>query len=107
MPESSKTGIPDDVRHVPVECAKVKAGKKACLKITCDFTDGKDKAYFFYKENGKWKEIGNPLKMVFKLSHFTGYRFALSYYSSRLAGGIADFSGFQTGQEVYGDEKNK
>ena len=42
-----------------------------------------------------------------KLSHFTGYRFALSYYSSRLAGGIADFSGFQTGQEVYGDEKNK
>ena len=83
----------------PIECARVRADKTVCLKIVCDFRDGRDNAFFFYRENGSWKQIGEPLKMVFTLSHFTGYRFALAYYSSALAGGTADFSGFRTGGE--------
>lgn len=95
--ENIKTDIGSYDTCAPVECARVTAGRNVCLKIACDFRDGIDKASFFYKENGSWKEIGEPLKMVYTLGHFAGYRFALAFYSSELEGGTADFSGFQTG----------
>lgn len=101
-----KRGTPADIAETgiggcddshPAECARVKAeGSHARLKIACDFTDGKDEAVFFYMENRQWKCIGEPLKMVFTLDHFTGYRFALAYYSSIKAGGVAGFSHFKT-----------
>ena len=91
--DSTGTGMGSYDNSPPYECARVQAeGSHARLKIECDFTGGKDEAVFFYMENGQWKCIGKPLKMVFTLDHFTGYRFALAYYSSCTAGGVAGFS---------------
>ncbi|MGL6196316.1 MAG: glycoside hydrolase family 43 protein [Thermoguttaceae bacterium] len=62
------------------------------LRIECDFKDLKDEAKFFWSEDGKnWQEIGRPLKMVYTLPHFMGYRFALFYYATQNPGGHVDF----------------
>lgn len=99
--DSKETGMGGCDNSPPCECARVKAGKHACLKIICDFRDGKDMAEFFYMENGSWTQIGEALKMVFTLDHFTGYRAGLAYYSSVVAGGTAGFSDFKTGGVPY------
>lgn len=66
------------------------------LKATCDFTDRKDEARFYYSLDGKeWQPIGTTLKMSYTLPHFMGYRFALFNYATKTAGGYADFDYFR------------
>lgn len=107
MPVDTKeTGMGGYDNNPPAECANVVAeGSHVRLKIVCDFRGGKDEAVFFYMENGQWKSIGEPLQMVFTLDHFTGYRFALAYYSSCTAGGTAGFSCFKIGTGGFLDEE--
>ena len=65
------------------------------LRASCDFTDKKDEATFFYSTNGiNWTAIGSTLKMSYTLSHFMGYRFSLFNYATRQTGGWADFDYF-------------
>ncbi|NDV57118.1 glycoside hydrolase [Bacteroides sp. 519] len=66
------------------------------FKVQANFKDQADKANFYYSLNGKeWINIGNSLQMVYTLSHFMGYRFALFNYATEQAGGSVDFNYFR------------
>lgn len=70
--------------------------KKIYLKATCDFTDKKDEAQFYYSLDGKnWSSIGITLKMSYTLPHFMGYRYGLFNYATKQAGGFVDFDYFR------------
>lgn len=77
-----------------IECARVKLDSPvAKLKVRCDFRDMVDVAEFFYYDGG-WQPLGEQVHMNFDLAHFTGYRFALSCFSTKQAGGSAEFHNF-------------
>jgi beta-xylosidase len=80
----------------PVEVESIPFTKKIIyLKATCDFTNRKDTADFYYSFDGKsWKSIGTALKMTYTLPHFMGYRFGLFNYATKEVGGYADFDFF-------------
>ena len=66
------------------------------FKASCDFTDKKDVANFFYSLDEKtWKSIGTQLKMSYTLPHFMGYRFGLFNYATKEIGGFVDFDWFR------------
>lgn len=65
------------------------------LRADCNFQDRKDQATFFYSLDGKsWTAIDGTLKMEYTIPHFMGYRFGLFNYSTKSAGGYADFDYF-------------
>jgi len=64
------------------------------FKLSADFFYMKDEVSFFIKESD-WIPMGEPLKVAFRLDHFTGCRFGLFMYSTKTPGGFADFSRFQ------------
>ncbi len=65
------------------------------LKATCNFTDRKDIAFFFYSLDGKqWIPLGTQLKMAYTIPQFIGYRFGLFNYATKTTGGAADFDFF-------------
>ncbi len=71
------------------------------FKISMDFRDLTDKAYFYYSLDGEsWERIGNELQMRYTLPHFMGYRFALFSYATKEPGGIADFDWFRTSSKI-------
>jgi len=64
------------------------------FKIRADFGKEKDEALFFYDTGEGLKQVPVVRNMPFMLEHFTGYRFAISLYSTIEAGGSAEFSNF-------------
>ena len=75
--------------------------KKIYLKATCNFTDKKDEAQFYYSLDSKnWSSIGTTLKMSYTLPHFMGYRFGLFNYSTAQTGGYVDFDYFRIKNEL-------
>jgi len=82
-----KTGIPEEeIMSVPLEQDFV------YLKIDFNFENAIDEAEFYYAlQEGEWIKIGDILKMSYRLSHFTGYRFALFNFATLNTGGYADF----------------
>ena len=66
------------------------------LKVCVDFTNMRDEAMFYYKEENieQWKQLGITHKLFFRLDHFTGCRFGLFSYATKQLGGIVDFSEF-------------
>lgn len=86
----------------PVEVATVPLNQKTIyLKADCDFTDKKDKAYFYYSLDGKtWTALGNTLQMSYTLPHFMGYRFGLFNYASKTTGGFVDFDYFRISDKI-------
>lgn len=77
------------------ECIPL-SGTKVRLKLSAEFTGGKDEAEFFYMdEQGQWKKIGITQKLYFKLDFFTGCRFGLFMYATKMAGGKAGFMDFK------------
>jgi len=71
------------------------------LKAAFDFKDAVDEAYFYYSLNGTdWVKIGSTLKMSYRLSHFTGYRFALFNYATKTTGGYVDFDCFKVSDTI-------
>ena len=89
----------------PVEVATAAlTGNKVYLRIDMDFTNRTDKATFFYStDSTNWKALGNTLQMSYELTHFTGYRFGLFAYSTKAAGGTADFDWFKIGSSYTND----
>jgi len=68
------------------------------LRIEVDFTDMTDKANFSYASADApetFLPIGITHQLYFRLDHFTGCRFALGYFSTRVSGGYADFMDFK------------
>ena len=78
-------------------------GNSVRLKIAVDFTDMKDEAKFYYFDFAKkeYRPIGKTHKLYFKLDHFTGCRFGLFAYSTKVTGGSAKFTNF-----VYKENEN-
>lgn len=75
--------------------------KKLYLKASCDFTNKKDMAWFYYSlDNKNWKRIGSELKMSYTLPHFMGYRFGLFNYATTEPGGFVDFDYFRIKNEL-------
>jgi beta-xylosidase len=91
-----RTGVPEiEIEAIPLERNIV------YLRIDFNFTDAVDEADFYYSLCGnKWICIGNRLKMTYRLSHFTGYRFALFNFATGNSGGYVDFDWFRVSREV-------
>lgn len=85
---------------------------KVHLKIEYEFStinaDGsistEDRAKFYYSLDGEnWEKISKGFSMSYDLDLFTGYRTALYCYSTKQAGGYADFDYFhvtKNGMEI-------
>jgi len=66
------------------------------LRVHFDFYESIDEARFYYSlDNVNWNFIGDILQMSYKLSHFTGYRFALFNYATETVGGNVDIDWFK------------
>ena len=106
MPEQPENAWPPK-SHPAKEIESVDFdGDVIYLKASCDFSripdDGMigshavDTAAFYYSSDGKeWKQLGHTFNMVYKLDHFMGQRFALFNFSTKNAGGYADFDWFK------------
>ncbi len=87
---------------VPREMESVPLNQKVVfLKVDCDFRNRVDQAQSYYSLDGKqWTKIGIPLKMVYTLPHFMGYRFALFNFATKTSGGFVDFDYFRISDGV-------
>ena len=93
------TGKPEEVASIPLTQTKV------FFKAECNFTDKKDTANFFYSLDGtKWLPIGTPLKMLYTIPQFIGYRFALFNYATKETGGYVDFDYFHISNTISSDK---
>ena len=80
-----------------------RGAKEVYLKAIGDFArpareffngnpEGDDLGRFAFSEDGvAWFPLGRSFKMRYTIPHFTGYRFALFYFSTEEAGGHVDF----------------
>jgi beta-xylosidase len=93
------SGKPQQVQSLPLN------QKTVYFKADCDFTDKKDVANFYYSLDGKiWLTLGTPLKMVYTIPQFIGYRFALFNYANKIPGGYTDFDYFHISDTITGDK---
>ncbi len=88
-----------EVARIPAE------GDTVTLCVTCDFTDGRDTAEFFFRAGDAEQEedftkLGEPHKLYFRLDHFVGCRFGLFMFSTKATGGTAEFSRFRYRTDV-------
>ena len=89
-----------EVLRLPLNQDKVWLKIKYIFTPQEDDTCGPDKAFMSYSLDGKeWVELPEALQMRFTLDLFTGYRTALYSYSTKQAGGYADFDFFR--QETF------
>lgn len=66
----------------------------ARFKIHAEFSDTLDQATFYYDAGNGWQKAPVAKTMRFMLEHFTGYRFALTYFATEQTGGAATFGEF-------------
>ncbi|PAD33456.1 glycoside hydrolase family 43 protein [Paenibacillus sp. 7523-1] len=71
------------------------AGPVVTLQASGNFVNNQDECSFAYLDDTEWKPIGIPHKMFYKLDHFMGCRIGLFLYSTKVIGGMADFSNFE------------
>ena len=65
------------------------------LRLIAEFGRLKDTLNFYYENaDGRFVKVGATHKMRFRLDHFTGNRFGLFIYSTRMTGGTAVFKNF-------------
>lgn len=88
-----------EVARIPAE------GDTVTLCVTCDFTDGRDTAEFFFRSGNAeqpedFTKLGEPHKLYFRLDHFVGCRFGLFMFSTIEPGGTAEFSRFRYRTDV-------
>jgi beta-xylosidase len=75
--------------RVPIDESEV------TFKAIGNFVNNQDECSFFYLEGAEWRPLGITHKMFYKLDHFMGCRIGLFLYSTKMIGGIADFSNFE------------
>ncbi|HET6995531.1 MAG TPA: glycoside hydrolase 43 family protein [Chitinophagaceae bacterium] len=94
---NTSTGKPEVAQTIAL------SQKTIFFKVTCEFTDKKDVANFFYSLDAKtWMPVGTQLKMTYTLPHFMGYRFALFNYATKNVGGFVDFDYFYVSDSLTG-----
>jgi len=87
---SAESGAPEEAQSVPL------AQDRVYIRADCDFRNRIDHASFSYSLDGhNWTAIGKPLRMVYTLPHFMGYRFSLFNFATKGAGGFVDFDYFR------------
>ena len=92
---NADSGKPEEAQTIPLKQNTI------YLKASCDFTERRDEANFFYSLDGKkWNKIGSTLKMQYTLPHFMGYRFGLFNYATKSAGGYVDFDYFHISDKI-------
>jgi len=92
---NADSGEPAEVEKIPLNQNTI------YLKASCDFTERKDVAYFYYSLDGnEWKKIGSTLKMQYTLPHFMGYRYGLFNYATKNMGGYVDFDYFHISDKI-------
>lgn len=74
------------------------------LRIEFDFNNADTAVFYYSLDEFNWFVIGEPLQVQYSLTHFTGYRFALFYFSTQIAGGYADFDYFRVGDTMAYNE---
>ncbi|MRV76470.1 family 43 glycosylhydrolase [Duganella sp. FT92W] len=111
---SADSDKPEEIASVPL------SGNTVHLKVECEFQsapedarfgldEGGAKVYgipgkpevarFSYSLDGKsWTPIGRPSRLAYTFPHFMGYRYALFFYSTKIAGGRVDFDYYRIGQ---------
>ena len=77
------------VEKIRLEDSKVR------IRLNVNFEDMEDEAEFFYQNKKRWKRVGEPHKLVFRLDHFTGCRFGLFNFATKEIGGEAVFTEFR------------
>ena len=96
MSNTSKGGIWDlSEDEGIIESEELIDGGCLTVKVECDFTT--DTATCFIETSDGFKQIGTAHNLRFRLDHFTGLRFALSYFSTVHSGGTAVFNSFVLG----------
>ncbi len=75
--------------------ASVEVDSIIYLRASVNYSTSKTKFYYSL-DNKQWTELGNETKLGFNLTVFVGARFGLYYFSTKNAGGIADFDWFTT-----------
>jgi beta-xylosidase len=92
-------GEPAEVAAIPTTADRVYLKADADFRGLVDFqgtfdvtTDLRDTGWFYYSLDAEeWTRIGEPLRMIYSLPHFMGYRFGLFNFATRETGGYADF----------------
>lgn len=77
------------VEKIRLEDSKVR------IRLNVNFEDMEDVAEYYYQNKKRWKRVGEPHKLVFRLDHFTGCRFGLFNYATKETGGDAIFTEFR------------
>ena len=70
--------------------------EEVLIKAETVFADERDECIFFIDG----KRIGEVHKLTFRLDHFTGVRYGLFVYSTKLTGGVASYSDFKIGEKL-------
>lgn len=85
------TDPPTIKEEIPLKSPKLE------LKLIFDLTRAKQQVQLLYREKpgkGEFQQLGKPVQLRYTLDQFVGVRFALFCYSTKQAGGQADFSDF-------------
>ncbi|MGN0505380.1 MAG: family 43 glycosylhydrolase [Lachnospiraceae bacterium] len=85
---------PDKGEEDKVTVLKTMTGSVAKFKIHAEFAGVSDQATFFYDAGDGYKEVPVTKNLPFLLEHFTGYRFAITYFATEETGGTATFGEF-------------
>ncbi len=65
------------------------------VRMNLNFEDMQDTAEFYYQTRNRWKRLGNPHNLYFRLDHFVGCRMGLFNYATKEAGGEVMFRDFR------------
>lgn len=86
---------PPEDETTPVVTAKMPlAHPVVTLRVTAEFTEMKDLAFFEVGQEGGFRPFGESVKLHFKLDHFCGVRAGLCCYATKEAGGYGAFREF-------------
>lgn len=106
-------------RRISIPVPENNGKQEIYLGALCDFTPWPDPDYenipknedacrFYWSLDGMdYHPLGDAMFMPYSIPHFTGYRYALFAYSTKEAGGHADFDFFRIDRVVPGSQEEK
>lgn len=75
---------------------KVKLTESAVrVRMNLNFEDMQDTAEFYYQTKKRWKKLGGPNNLYFRLDHFVGCRIGLFNFATKETGGEVVFRDFR------------
>lgn len=65
------------------------------VRMNLNFEEMQDVAEFYYQNGNRWKKLGAPNNLYFRLDHFVGCRIGLFNYATKEIGGEVRFRDFK------------